>query len=104
MLTCELKADAYLTTQAMKSHLDQVGGCVVSSVVKRAVGAGHLPCPQLCWMQAGAPYRRGAAPGAAVEANHLPPVPSRKAGVELAPVSPPRPPKLPTRGATPPHM
>lgn len=87
MLTCGLKADAYFTTQAMKSHLDQVGGCVVSIVVKRAVGAGHLPCPQLCWMQAGTP-------GAAVEANHLPPVPSRKAGVELAPASPPRPPKV----------
>lgn len=91
MLTCGLEADAYLTTQAMKSHLDQVGGCV-----KRA-GWGWTPPLSLALLdagrrplQTGVGCRVGAALGAAVEANHLPPVPSRKAGVELALSFPPK--------------
>lgn len=101
MLTCGLKADAYLTTQAMKSHLDQVGGCVVSSIVKRAVGTGHLPCPQLCWMQAGAPYRQGGCSWSSSGGQPLAPCAKRKARAELAPTFPP---KLPTREAPPTQM
>lgn len=52
MLTRELEADAHLTTQAVKSHLDQAGGCVVSSVVKRA-GWGWTPPLSLALLDAG---------------------------------------------------
>lgn len=52
MLTGGQEADAYLTTQAMKSHLDQLGGCVVSSVVKRA-GWGWTPPLSLTLLDAG---------------------------------------------------
>lgn len=52
MLTCGLEADAYLSTQAMKSHPDQVGGCVLSSVVKRA-GWGWTPPLSLALLDAG---------------------------------------------------